>query len=154
MPYRRLSPTTAAGPREIAGRPLTEIPEPPAWMTEAARRKFAEIAGYLVGLGAVTAGELALVEQYAAVYARWAAAEEQLSSGDPGWRTVLTRQGTPGSSVPTPAMLQSQRSIEQLRKLGATLGLAPVERTRLPAARSGSEPDEMEELLRDAGFPR
>jgi len=152
MPYHRLSPTTAAGLRDIAGRPLAEVPEPPAWMTEAARRKFAEVAGYLVGLGAVTAGELALVEQYAAVYARWAAAEEQLSAGDPGWRTVLTRQGTPGSSVPTPAMLQSQRSIEQLRKLGAALGLAPVERARLPAARSGPEPDEMEELLRRGGL--
>ena len=73
-------------------------------MTEVARRKFAEVAGYLVGLGAETAGELALVEQSATVYARWAATEAQLSQGDPGWRTVLTRQGTPGDLVPNPRL--------------------------------------------------
>ena len=123
-------------------------------MDEDACRKFTEVAGYLVSLRALAAGEVSLIEQYAAVYSRWVAAEKVLAAGDPGWRTVLTRQGTPGSSVPTPAMLQSQRSIEQLRKLSSLLGLSPVERSRLPAGRTGGEPDEMEELLRDAGFPK
>jgi|APCry1669189034_1035192.scaffolds.fasta_scaffold40393_3 hypothetical protein len=49
-------------------------------------------------------------------------------------------------------MLQSQRSIEQLRKLGAALGLAPVERARLPANRDAGAIDEMEVLLRQAGY--
>jgi P27 family predicted phage terminase small subunit len=155
MPYHRLSPTTAAGPRDIAGRPLDVIPNPPSWMGDDARRAFVQIAGYLVGLRVVTAGEVPLIEQYAVVYSRWQQAEAALASGsDPGWRTVLTRQGTPGSSVPTPMMLQSQRSIEQLRKLSSLLGLSPVERARLPAGRDGGPPDEMEELLQQAGFPR
>jgi P27 family predicted phage terminase small subunit len=151
---KKLSPVTAAGPREIAGRPLDAIPEPPAWMNDVARRKFEEVAAYLVDLRAITAGEIALVEQYATVYSRWVQAEEALAAGDPGWRTVISRGGAAGSSVPTPMMLQSQRSIEQLRKLGAALGLAPVERARLPAARGGGEDDdEMETLLKKAGFP-
>lgn len=155
MPYHRLSHTTAAGARDIAGRPLDAVPNPPAWMGDDARRAFIQIAEYLVGLRAVTAGEVPLIEQYAVVYSRWQQAEAALASGsDPGWRTVLTRQGTPGSSVPTPMMLQSQRSIEQLRKLSSLLGLSPVERARLPAGRDGGPPDEMEELLQQAGFPR
>jgi P27 family predicted phage terminase small subunit len=121
-------------------------------MNDTAQRKYEEVTAYLIGLRAVTAGEIALIEQYASVYSRWVQAERALAGGDPGWRTVLTRQGTPGSSVPTPMMLQSQRSIEQLRKLGAALGLAPVERARLPANRDGGAIDEMEVLLRQAGY--
>jgi len=150
---KKLSPVTAAGPREVAGRPLEVIPEPPAWMNDVARRKFEEVAAYLISLRAATAGEVALIEQYAACYARWVHAEEALAAGDPGWRTVVSRGGAAGSSVPTPMMLQSMRSIEQLRKLGAALGLAPVERARLPAARVGGEEDEMEVLLRQSGYP-
>ena len=152
MPNHRLSPTLASGPRQIAGASLTMVPGPPEWMNDTARRKFEEVAAYLIDLRAVTAGEISLIEQYASVYARWVQAERALSSGDPGWRTVLTRQGSPGSSVPTPMMLQSQRSIEQLRKLGAALGLAPVERARLPANCDGAPVDEMEILLRQAGY--
>lgn len=146
----RRSPILSAGRREIAGAPLDHIPDPPAFLNDVGRRKFEEIAAYLVDLRAMTAGEIPLVEQFAACYSRWVAAEEALAGGDPGWRTVVTRQGTPGSSVPTPAMLQSQRSIEQLRKLGAALGLAPVERARLPAGRDGGE-DEYERLMRESG---
>ena len=149
--FRKLSPITAAGRREIAGAPLAVIPEPPAWMNPVARRKFEEVVGYLVDLRALTAGEVALVEQFAVCYARWAESEEALSNGDPGWRTVISRGGAAGSSVPTPMMLQSQRSIEQLRKLSAALGLSPTERSRLPAARVNAEDDEMDQLLRRAG---
>lgn len=109
---------------------------------------------YLVDLRAITAGEVPLVEQFAVAYARWAEAEAALAAGDAGWREVTTRQGTPGSTVPTAMMLQSQRSVEQLRKLASTLGLSPVERSRLPASRDGGEPDEMEQLLREAGLSR
>jgi P27 family predicted phage terminase small subunit len=150
---KKLSPVTAAGPRQIAGRPLDEIPRPPAWMNDVARRKFEDVMLYLTDLGAIAAGEVALVEQYAACYGRWVQAEEALAAGDPGWRTVISRGGAAGSSVPSEMMLQSMRSIEQLRKLGAALGLAPVERARLPAIRDGGEDDEMGTLLKRAGFP-
>lgn len=147
MPNHRLSPTLAAGPRQITGAPLTFVPDPPQWMSDTARRKHQEVATYLVDLRAITAAEITLIEQYASVYARWVEAEQALASGDPGWRTVLTRQGTPGTSVPTPMMLQSQRSIEQLRKLSSALGLAPVERLRLPVVRQYGEDDPVEQLL-------
>lgn len=147
MPPRKLASVTAAGPREITGQPLAAIPAPPPFLNEVGRQKFAEIAAYLVNLRAVTAGEVDLISQYAACYSRWVAAEEALAAGDPGWRAVTTRQGTPGTTVPTGPMLQAKQAIDQMRKLGAALGLAPVERLRLPAVRDGGEDDPMDALL-------
>jgi phage terminase small subunit len=102
---------------------------------------------YLTDLRAVTAGEVPLVEQFAAVYSRWLQSEIDLANGDPGWRTVVTRQGTDGSSVPTPAMLTNRTALEQLRKLATALGLSPVDRAKLPASRVGGEEDPMDVLL-------
>lgn len=152
MPPRKLLPLTAAGPREIGGQPLTEIPEPPPFLNEVGRRKFAEVAAYLVDLGSLTAGEVSLVEMFASAYQKWVAAEELLAAGDPGWRVVITRAGTEGSAVPSAAMLQSKQSIDQLRRLGAALGLAPVERAKLPATRQAGQEDEVERMFREAGY--
>lgn len=151
MPPRKLLPLTAAGPREIGGQTLTEIPEPPPFLNEAGRRKFEEVAAYLVDLGSLTAGEVPLVEMFAAAYSRWVAAEEMLAAGDPGWRVVITRAGTAGSAVPSVATIQMRTSIDQLRRLGAALGLAPVERAKLPSTRQAGQEDEVDRMFREAG---
>lgn len=141
---RRLPPLTA--------RPLSEAPEPPDWMDAVGRKKFHEVIEYLGGLGAAAAGDVVAVEVYAANYSRWVAAERALASGgDPGWRTVTTRQGEPGSTVPTAMMLQSLRSAEQLRKIGASLGLSPVDRARLPAERKTAAADPVDALFQEVG---
>ncbi len=147
MPARKLLPVTASGPRDIAGHPLTRVPPPPPWMNDVAATKFTETMAYLVDLRAVTAGEVPLAEQYSCCYARWLQSEIELANGDPGWRTVVTRQGTDGSSVPTPAMLVNRTALEQLRKLATVLGLSPVDRAKLPASRAGGEEDPMDALL-------
>jgi len=147
MPARKLLPVTAAGPRDIAGQPLTRVPPPPPWMNDVASSKFIELMAYFVDVGAITAGEVPLVEQFSCCYARWWQSEIELANGDPGWRTVVTRQGTDGSSVPTPAMLTNRTALEQLRKLATVLGLSPVDRAKLPASRVGGEEDPMDVLL-------
>ena len=147
MPARKLLPVTAAGPRDIAGQPLTRVPPPPAWMNDIAASKFIQTMECLVDVGAITAGEVPLVEMYSCCYSRWKQSEIDLANGDPGWRTVVTRQGTDGSSVPTPAMLTNRTALEQLRKLATALGLSPVDRAKLPASRAGGEEDPMDVLL-------
>jgi len=102
---RKPRPFTAAGSREISGRPLAEVPAPPEWMDEVGRRTFEQIGSYLVDLGAITAGEVPLLEMYSAAYSRWIAAEKMLAAGDPGWRTVIGRTGTQGTAVPSASML-------------------------------------------------
>ena len=148
MPYRKIALHTATGPRQVAGTPLVAVPEAPAWMGEVARQKHREICEYLISTGSLTAGEVGLVELYAVTYSRWWQAEAALAAGDPGWRTVISRGGTEGTPVMTPARAEAARSLEALRKLGTSLGCAPTERSRLPATRSGNEDDEMDQLLR------
>lgn len=149
---RKLRAFTADGPREMPGSPITEIPDPPSWMRPAARRRFVEVIEYLVGLGAITAGEVALVAQYSAVFGRWVESEEAMSAaGGLHYRAVLNRQGEEASAVALPAMSQASKCLDQMRKLEAALGLSPAERGRLPATRGGEE-DEMDRLLRDVGI--
>jgi len=148
---RKLQPMTADGPRSTAGKPLTAVPEPSSWLNDVAQQKYVEVCEHLVSTGSLCEGELPLVEQFAACYSRWRQAEEMLAAGDPGWRVVVTRQGAPGSTVPTAAMLQMRQSIDQMRRLGAALCLAPAERTRMPSTRDAGEKDAYARLLREAG---
>jgi P27 family predicted phage terminase small subunit len=147
---RKLSPFVAAGTREISGTPLVEPPAAPEWMRPAARQEFERVAGYLVSIRAVTAGEVGLIEQYACCWGRWIEAEMLLAKGDLHYREVTNRQGEPSSAVALPAMAQASKSLDQLRRLGQSLGLSPVERARLPQAGSGSE-DEFDRLVRESG---
>lgn len=150
MPYRKIALHTATGPRQVAGTPLVAVPEAPAWMGEVARQKHREICEYLISTGSLTAGEVGLVEVYASTYSKWWHSEAALAAGDPGWRTVISRGGTEGTPVMTPARAEAARSLEALRKLGMSLGLAPTERSRLPSTRRGDEGDPMDELLERA----
>jgi len=131
---RKLRSCTVNGVRRSPVATLTEIPDPPAWMRPAAAQRFSEVA------------EIGVVEQYAACYGRWVEAEQELSKVAVNYRAVLNRQGEEASAVALPAMMQASKSLDQMHRLGACLGLNPTERARLPATKSG-EVDEMDLLL-------
>lgn len=151
MPPRKLSPITSSGARHISGKPLTDVPEPPSWMRPVAARKFVETASYLVDIGAITAGEIPLVEAYSAAYGRWAEAEAHMAGAPLTYRAVLNRQGEEASAVALPAQAQASKALDQMRKFSAALGLSPVERARLPAGPTPEGDDPVEQLFRDAG---
>lgn len=149
MPPRKLAPFTAAGPRKITGQPLSDAPDPPKWMRPIAQQKFIEVCEYLVDLGCLTAGELPMVEMFAAAYCHYVEAEMILAGSPLTYRAVLNRQGEEASSVALPAAAQSAKAVDQMRRLGAALGLSPVERSRLPAGRPSAEDDPVEAFFRD-----
>ena len=145
---RKLQPFTAAGAREITGRPLVEVPEPPAWLTPVGRQKFVEVAGYLTSIGALTDGEVDLVVQYAAAWGRFVQAEQSMAAADGlHYRVLNDRTGQPASAVASPAQMQSAKAVDQMRRLASSLGLTPTDRAKLPALREPGPPDEMELLL-------
>ena len=151
MPSRKLAPFTAAGPRKATGQPLIEVPDAPEWMRPIAQRKFVEVCEYLIDLGSLTAGELPMVEMFATAYCHYVEAEMILANAPLTYRAVLNRQGEEASSVALPAAAQSAKAVDQMRRLGAALGLTPVERARLPVTRQADDEDECERLFRAAG---
>lgn len=149
MPSPKLRPITADGPRQYPGQPLTEAPDPPSWMRPIAAEKFRETAAYLVSLGAITAAELPLVEAFATAYCHFVEAETLLAASPLTHRAVKNRAGDECSPVALPAAAQSAKAFDQMRRAAASLGLAPVERGRLPARGADSD-DPAERLLAKA----
>lgn len=135
----------------MPGKPLDYIPDPPTWMRPAARRRFIEVIEYLAGIKAITSAEVALVAQYSSCFGRWIEAEEAMSTAAIQYRAVLNRQGEEASAVALPAMMQASKSLDQMRKLEAALGLSPVERARLPAGVGGEPSCPMDALLASQG---
>jgi len=151
MPPRKPSPFTADGPRVYAGKPLTEIPEPPEWMRPIARAKFLATCEYLVAAGALTSGETPMVEAFAAAYGRWVEAEMALAADPITYRSVTNRAGEAASAVALPAQAQASKALDHMRKFAAALGLSPSERGRLPVTAAGDADDEVERMFRSAG---
>ena len=151
MPPRKPSPFTADGPRVYAGKALVEIPEPPEWMRAVAREKFLTTCEYLVGIGALTAGEVPMVEAFAAAYGRWVEAEMALAATPITYRAVKNRQGEDASAAALPAQAQASKALDHLRKFAAALGLSPAERGRLPVTTGSDDDDEVDRMFRDAG---
>jgi P27 family predicted phage terminase small subunit len=151
MPPRKLSPFTADGPRAYAGKPLTKIPEPPKWMRTVAQKRFLATCEYLVGIGALTAGEVPMVEAFSAAYGRWVEAEIALAADPITYRSVTNRAGEAASAVALPAQAQASKALDHLRKFAAALGLSPAERGRLPVNAVGDDDDEVERWFRSTG---
>jgi P27 family predicted phage terminase small subunit len=145
MQGRKKLPQTAAGECRMAGVPLREPPEPPAFLTDGAKRRFREVIEQLTDIGALAETDAGVVARYAAIYDRWEQAEAALASSGPIHYARLTnRAGQPASAVALPAMAQAAKCHDQLCKLESALGLNPVERTRLPAARDRGPTDPAE----------
>jgi len=117
-------------------------------MRPRAKKKYTETCNYLIALGAITEGELAVVERLAVYYDQWVSAQEILAAEALHYTPVLTRQGTDGSAVASAAYMQASKSADIIRKCEADLGLNPVERARLPVTQTGGSVDKMDELLR------
>jgi P27 family predicted phage terminase small subunit len=151
MRGRKPSPVGPQGVRS-SGAPLRSIPEPPGFLRPRAAEKFRTTSEYLIGLGAVTIGDVGLIARYAAVFDRWVSAEEELAKGTIHFERLVTRTGDDGSAVPLPAMLQAAKCHDQLMKLESALGLNPVERSRLSnGTPEGSIEDEIRALVQASG---
>lgn len=151
MQGRKRLTQTYLGEQRQAGRPFSELPEPPEFLTDGAKQRFREVAEQLNAVGALAQTDAGVLARYAAVFDRWKTAEAMLAASGPlHYERLVNRAGEPASAVALPAMMQASKCHDQLRQLEAVLGLNPVERTRLPATRAPGPPDDYEVLLASA----
>lgn len=152
MQGRKRKSHTSSGEQRQTGRRVGELPEPPDFLTDGAKRRFREVAEQLNNVGALAETDAGAIARYAAVYDRWQAAEAILAANGPlHYERLLNPAGEPASAVALPAMMQVAKCHDQLRQLEAVLGLNPAEPTRLPMTRDPGPLDDYEALLSIAG---
>lgn len=104
-----------------------ELPTAPRHLSADAQREWRRVGKLLVGAGVMTAVDRAVLALYCQAYGRWAEAERAIAKAENGL-IDLTPNGLAVQSV----WLQiANKSMEQVRRYGAELGLTPAARTRI-----------------------
>lgn len=115
------------GKRKINKRepkPKSGMPPAPSELDARGKKEWARINKSLDGLGLLTSADAAVLALYCAAYSAWCAAQKELKAG----HVVKAGNGTP---IPSPWLVISNRSADQIVKFGAELGLTPSARSRL-----------------------
>jgi P27 family predicted phage terminase small subunit len=118
----RADRTNAAEPQPEVG-----IPKPPADLDKRARSAWRYYAKILADTRVLTLADREALACYCAAAGRRAQAEEELAKTGP---VVKSPSGYP---IQNPWLAIVNKSMEQLAKWGAELGLSPASRTRIKA---------------------
>jgi len=135
------------------GRPLNEnepkpeikAPDCPEWIAndKLAKEEWDRITVELLNVDILCEMDHALLEAYCIAYSRWVAAEKKvlekgtLSITGQKVTTKTKRDGTieetksGGNVITSPYLWVSNKAFEQMRKIGAELGLSPSARSRI-----------------------
>ena len=144
----RQSSWPADGHGDVLTPSPAEVPSPPDWLPAAAQDRYAEVAEFLRGAGALAESDLPVVVRYATVWNKWLTAEKRLAAGEePEFIQTSGRYGD--RVVPSAARRTSTEAARELAKLERVLGLSPADRVGLGLSTPpiGEEDDPMERLL-------
>jgi P27 family predicted phage terminase small subunit len=128
-----------------------EVPPPPDWLPPAAKARYVEVADFLRAAGALATSDLPVIVRYCVTWAKWAAAEQRLATGEE--TEFIQTSGRYGDRVvPSAARRTSSEAARELARLERVLGLSPADRVGLglSAPAIGAENDPVERLLSDA----
>jgi P27 family predicted phage terminase small subunit len=141
---RRPLPTVV---KELAGNPgkralnkaepkparFRRVPQAPDFLTGLARKKWKELAAKMHRIGMLTEVDLDTLACYCIVYARWRAMEKKLEKQG---EVILTSNNNP---IQNPYLAIANRSLEQMNKLAAEMGITPSSRSRVKAVPPSEE---------------
>ena len=107
--------------------PEASIPACPSHLNKEAKKEWRRLAGELYVLGLLSRIDRAALAGYCQAYGRWVMAEEHLT------QEGLTTKAQSGYEQPSPWLSIANKSLEQVRVLGAEFGLTPVSRSKVSA---------------------
>lgn len=118
------------------GEPQPERKKPtrPRYLSDEAKKVWTRVAGELYQLGLLTRLDQHALAVYCEAVARWIHAQEMCELE--GY--VITTDK--GNLIQSPWVAIMNRSIEQIRQLGAEFGMTPSSRTRIHVERPDNEP--------------
>lgn len=114
-------------------RPLNErepilprgVGDPPEHLGEKARAEWSRVAAILTEAEVITEGDRAVLALYCSAWDRWVRAEEMLAKS-----SEILKSGD-GGLYQNPYLAISNRALDQVAKLAASLGLDPSSRSRV-----------------------
>lgn len=130
-------------------KPITKT-TPPAWLSDAARKIYAQTAKMLISWKVLTKLDLPLLAAYAAAYANLLKAYEDVAGATGYFYEKETRTGTTYEMHPAAKMFKD--SLDTVNKVGAQFGLSPVSRRSFDAAAGGRKEEPKKEEDQFAEF--
>lgn len=128
----KLRGTLRKGRRRAEPIPQGSAPPPPEWLLPAARDEWERLRPELERLKLLTGVDWGTFAMYCQCFARWRAAEEQLSITGPTLE-ILDAEGHLKYSQVSPHVTIAHKCLERLNKLAAEFGLTPSARSRISA---------------------
>ena len=110
---------------EAEPQPEVEVPEPPDFLGEVARKHFMVTARQLTELRVMTKIDADALALYAQSFATWRAAVLEMADTGPVMETKA------GNLIQHPHFSVANRAYEQMRQMLSEFGLTPASRTRI-----------------------
>ncbi|HNZ69501.1 MAG TPA: P27 family phage terminase small subunit [Prolixibacteraceae bacterium] len=126
---------------QITGEPITQVPDPPAWLDDPAKVIFREAATLIMAQKKLFASDLNLIAIYSFELWVYQTAVEKLK--DPASHVMTTATGY---EQVAPWVSIRNQAAKNVRDIGQLYGLDPVSRAKL-GIRERQEPDEFEKLF-------
>ena len=124
-------------------RPTSGLPRCPAHLPPAAKAKWRQLAKETTWLARPDGDLLAL---YCTAWARWLKAEAEIALTDVVFMAKGKNKGEE-FFYQSPYLAVANKAMEQMHKLGACLGLNPVDRTRIKAPGVAADDDELDRFM-------
>ena len=122
---------------------LTEVPQPPAWLSGDAVQVFNETCGEIVARGVMHHQDINTVAIYSNELVLYRTAMKKLE--EPDGHVMITANGYKQIS---PWVTIRNQAIKNLKEVGALLGMDPFNRNRLPKP-PPIEEDPLEAIMRE-----
>lgn len=122
--------------------PLVEIPKPPSFLMDLAKKHWKEQAEILQRAGLLTEVDLDAFAAMCNSYATWVDAQRQLK------KTGMLVRGPSGHPVMSPYISISEKALNRLLQYQKEFGLTPSSRTRVQLDSGDGEEDEFSEFLK------
>jgi P27 family predicted phage terminase small subunit len=121
--------------------PDVSLPEPPAHLSDEAKREWRRVGALLVTLGLVSELDRAALATYCQAWGRWVEAEEALRQ----YGVVI--KSPSGFPIQSPFLAVANKALEQMRWALLEFGLTPASRTKVHAEPAAQD-DPLEAMRR------
>jgi len=114
--------------------PSTEVPPPPSFLSNIAKREYRRVAKILAPLGVITEIDATALAAYADAFSTWAEAVEQIKNN--GYMAVGEKNG---HLYQNPYVGMKNQAMEKMMKIATEFGMTPSSRSRVSGTKQSAK---------------